>query len=544
MEQMSQTVTIFLASSAELRDDREKFEQFIGRKNKILIEQDRFIKLVIWEDFIDNMSKTRLQDEYNRAVRESDIFVMLFATKVGKYTREEFETAFGQFQESGKPWIYTYFKTAPVDLSDVSEEDFLSLKAFQKKLETLGHFWTKYDNNDALIHHFQEQLEKLTVKGLIDVVQSPKQDLIKMYRQAIAEEYATLKLIGFKRSFVMDSIYIPLTVHIDPEYRLARRDSMMEKLLERSLKAEDLPDLPEKVAVVRSEPGMGKTTMLCYLARRESIKADGLLPILIRLADFSKTRDPLETFLLAAVANYITGPDMQEAARKAIGDGQVLALLDGLDEVNREEYQAVTDRIRAFIAGHGNCRVIITSRKAGFQSHEVPYRLFEIDKLPFIEIENFVIKWFEKGKNDLAARIKANPRIHELAMNPFLLSIICVIFEKDKSLPQRRLELYQKCAETLLNLYNEKKVPKKNNFTQYDKEQVLKDIAYYFFGKGQDEFPYDLLIEQMRQNKERLKQNYNDDEMLAEICENSGLLRQSEPLRLPAVGSSPDRGPD
>ena len=65
------------------------------------------------------MSKTRLQDEYDRAVRESDIFVMLLHTKVGKYMREEFETAFGQFQESGKPWIYTYFKTAPVSLSNI-----------------------------------------------------------------------------------------------------------------------------------------------------------------------------------------------------------------------------------------------------------------------------------------------------------------------------------------------------------------------------------------------------------------------------------------
>lgn len=70
---ISQTITIFLTSSAELKYDREKFEQFIGRKNKTLIEHDRFIKLVIWEDFIDAMFQTRLQDEYNKAIRESDI---------------------------------------------------------------------------------------------------------------------------------------------------------------------------------------------------------------------------------------------------------------------------------------------------------------------------------------------------------------------------------------------------------------------------------------------------------------------------------------
>ncbi|NUO84274.1 hypothetical protein HUU05_29725, partial [candidate division KSB1 bacterium] len=106
------------------------------------------------------MSKTRLQEEYNKAIRDCDIFVMLFATKVGRYTREEFETAFKQFQESGKPWIYTFFKTAPVNLLDIPEEDFLSLKAFQKMLKELGHFQTIYEDGKDLINQFNRQLEK------------------------------------------------------------------------------------------------------------------------------------------------------------------------------------------------------------------------------------------------------------------------------------------------------------------------------------------------------------------------------------------------
>jgi hypothetical protein len=99
----------------------------------------------------------------------------------------------------------------------------------------------------------------------------PGEDPVKMYLKAIAEKYATLTMIGFKRSFAMDSIYIPLTVHIDPESRFGcRQDNTAEKLLDHSLKAEDLIDLPDKTAVVLGEPGMGKTTMLHYLALRES----------------------------------------------------------------------------------------------------------------------------------------------------------------------------------------------------------------------------------------------------------------------------------
>lgn len=44
---------IFLASSSELLNDREQFEIFINRRNKSWVEKGIFLKLIIWEDFID-----------------------------------------------------------------------------------------------------------------------------------------------------------------------------------------------------------------------------------------------------------------------------------------------------------------------------------------------------------------------------------------------------------------------------------------------------------------------------------------------------------
>ncbi|MCH9659743.1 MAG: leucine-rich repeat domain-containing protein, partial [Bacteroidetes bacterium] len=88
-------IKIFLASSAELKEEREQFEIFIHRENQQLYKKGIFIELELWENFIDAMSKTRLQDEYNNVAKHSDIFVSLFFTKVGMYTLEEFEAAFG-----------------------------------------------------------------------------------------------------------------------------------------------------------------------------------------------------------------------------------------------------------------------------------------------------------------------------------------------------------------------------------------------------------------------------------------------------------------
>jgi len=159
--------TIFLASSAELKEDRQQFEIFINRKNKEWYAKGIFLELIIWEDFLDAVSQTRLQDEYNRAIRECDIFLMLFFTKVGKYTEEEFQTAFGQFKETNKPFIFTYFKNAPILSDNLDEDDTLSLLGFKKKLRQLGHFYTVYKNIEELQLKFNFQLEKLVTNGFI-----------------------------------------------------------------------------------------------------------------------------------------------------------------------------------------------------------------------------------------------------------------------------------------------------------------------------------------------------------------------------------------
>lgn len=164
---------LFLASSSELKEDREQFEILISRKNGDWVGKGVFIDLIVWEDFLDAMSRTRLQDEYNKAIRECDLFVMLFATKVGRYTAEEFETAFGQFQATRKPHIFTYFKDTKISTGSAERADLTSLWAFQDKLKELGHFPTRYENVDALKFHFNRQLDKLAAGGFIEFRPDP-----------------------------------------------------------------------------------------------------------------------------------------------------------------------------------------------------------------------------------------------------------------------------------------------------------------------------------------------------------------------------------
>ncbi len=155
------TIKIFLASSEELRKDRDDFDLYFRQRNDALRKEGVYLEINRWENFLDAMSETRLQEEYNQQVRACDLFVCLFMTKVGSYTEEEFDVAYQTFKQNGKPHIYTYFKDAPTSMARIDKAAMQSLWQFQNKLEVMGHYWTEYDHIEHLKRHFADQLEKL-----------------------------------------------------------------------------------------------------------------------------------------------------------------------------------------------------------------------------------------------------------------------------------------------------------------------------------------------------------------------------------------------
>jgi hypothetical protein len=82
--------------------------------------------------------------------------VVLFYTKVGRYTHIEFETACQHFKEKGKPLLFTFFKQPAASV--IIQE---SIIAFQEELAKIGHFYTKYTNTEDLLLQLDDHVEKL-----------------------------------------------------------------------------------------------------------------------------------------------------------------------------------------------------------------------------------------------------------------------------------------------------------------------------------------------------------------------------------------------
>ena len=148
-------ITLFLASSAELKPEREHFEIEIYRKCKVWFDRGLFLHLDIWEDLSARMAADGSQSEYNKKVQAADLFILLVYSKVGMYTSEEFEKAFGQFKATQKPFIFTYFKTPDGIVTDPS------LAEFHQKLKDLKHFYCPFKDAYDLWNQFNKELERL-----------------------------------------------------------------------------------------------------------------------------------------------------------------------------------------------------------------------------------------------------------------------------------------------------------------------------------------------------------------------------------------------
>ena len=174
------TQKIFLASSSELKKDRQDFRNFISVENDTIHTQGIYFEIVQWEYHLDSISSTRLQDEYNKKIRECDIVICLLHNKVGKYTNEEFDIAYNEFKKNNRPLIWTYFKSNTS--SSQSENEAQTLLAFKEKLNKIGHFYTVYSNIEQLSLHFKRQLEYVYGQSLHNITP-----------QSLANSYKSLK---------------------------------------------------------------------------------------------------------------------------------------------------------------------------------------------------------------------------------------------------------------------------------------------------------------------------------------------------------------
>ncbi|MCP9207276.1 NACHT domain-containing protein [Streptomyces sp. NEAU-Y11] len=268
---------------------------------------------------------------------------------------------------------------------------------------------------------------------------------------------------------------------------------------------------PEGTALaVIGFPGTGKTTMLKHLAlglaRESGRRGRRDLPVLLFLRDHAEaiTANPAITLpqIIGASLGRLTGDQPPGWFSGQLQQGRCTVLLDGLDEVAREEHRREVSRwVERQIEGYETNDFVLTSRPQGYQGAPVNRaRVLQIRRFTGEQIGRFVHGWYRaierlstgaddaavadrahEGAEDLLNRLRARTVLYDLAANPLLLTMIANVHRYRGALPGSRAELYGEICEVLLWRRQEAKggtAAAADELGGAKKEVVLRELAF------------------------------------------------------------------
>ncbi len=285
--------------------------------------------------------------------------------------------------------------------------------------------------------------------------------------------------------------------------------------------------------VLVGAPGIGKTTLMKWLARRLILKPEGrfLLPLFISLRAYAlaKPHNPQQDLLSFALNSYgITSSEQIEKWSTTISylsgtqRDTVLLLLDGWDEVPIEMREVLIAEIQKLSHAFS---IIITSRPSAYPRALPADQLYEISDLSLENVIALIHRWHDimqqpQQATILLTHLRENPDLLKLARNPFLLNLLCAINMEPQSgvriLPRNRTELYTQTLDHIYK-YQSDKYPAAPFITQH--KNNTQKLALWLLAEAPNH-PHYLF------GAEEVEQVTGDSQLLSTVLSPSRLLSQ------------------
>src|SRR5919199_3556949 len=317
--------------------------------------------------------------------------------------------------------------------------------------------------------------EEIAEPELPDLEQSNIQDIDVLVREVwqkvqpyIQERCGTMRVLDMSQPIALGEIYTSVNIleKITGRRGLELTELMREVSPEKfdrfclgDVRERRVPGLEavEKFPklMILGKPGAGKTTFLKHLA----IQCIGgefhgdRVPVFITLKDFAEADgkpDLLEYIsrlvVISPVGEGLVPARHQEAGhpqevplQRILGAGRALILLDGLDEVTDADSSRVLRQIREFSQQFPQNQFVITCRIAAREYTFEQFTEVEVADFNDQQIADFSSKWFQikdpKKANKFIQKLQDDEPIRELATNPLLLTLLCLVFEESADFP-------------------------------------------------------------------------------------------------------------
>jgi predicted NACHT family NTPase len=180
-----------------------------------------------------------------------------------------------------------------------------------------------------------------------------------------------------------------------------------------------------------------------------------------------------------------------------------------LDEVREEDSEHILKSIRQTSEQFNANQFVITCRIAAQEYTFEQFTEVEIADFSESQIGDFVKKWFqakapmdETKAGKFIEALKKYRRLQDLATNPLLLTLLCLVFEDQTAFPTNRTELYKEGLDILLKKWDSKRGIKRDNVYRelplQCKEDLLSQIAFATFDLGEYFFKQKSVEEQIQ----------------------------------------------
>jgi hypothetical protein len=294
-------------------------------------------------------------------------------------------------------------------------------------------------------------------------------------REKILHNYSKIRLLSGQEIGV-DQLYVDVWL-LDRQPRTFQRSA--SKMLETFDLRNDRLGLGDRIKrdpgfdiacketrlLILGKPGSGKTTFLKHLALawyQGNFQTD-LIAILIEL----KWVKDNQWSIFGAIQDAL-GLENINKSNALLKQGKLLILLDGFDEAATEDIRKniYSQFVEASQANHKN-RLILTCRTQIIKEFPTNFVAVEVADFNLDQIEQFVLNWFQADKlslpealhqwKDFQECVAENSALMELTVTPVLLSLICLIFQDEGTMPTSKTSLYQKGIYLLLSRWDEDK---------------------------------------------------------------------------------------
>ena len=371
-------------------------------------------------------------------------------------------------------------------------------------------------------------------------------DISNEYSKKYIRLYGKIKVLGMSEPWDLEEIFVKvhlLDKKLIQEYDkekvksefTSRNQELNEAIVDGFVSVNE-----HKNIMILGYPGNGKSTFLAKIGlealkgKKGNLKFRSI-PVLLELKNLRDTEKTIKQ-LIVEIFTILKFPEPETSVEKLLENGDLLILLDGFDEIPESHMASVYSSIQNFCDEYDKNRFVISCR-INIYNQGFSFRNFKDIKITLFDdaqVKDFVNLWFKKdNKPELVPsflkELNDNNASKELSRTPVLLTLMCLMYNKNFRIPRQQNELYKEALDVWLERWWKTKQTDDNTFflDPFDEKILLSEIAYRNFTQDKLFFTYDDLILQINiflESKEKFKGISSDLFLKNDLLRKQGIL--------------------